>query len=43
MNRDFNAAINIKNRAVGYPVLKARGVRRNSGIVKREPRTIPNG
>ena len=30
-------------RAVGHPVLKARGVRRNTGTVKREAHTIPNG
>jgi putative transposase len=38
--RDHNAAINIKQRAVGHPVLKARGVRRNSGTVKREARPL---
>ncbi|WP_237397077.1 MULTISPECIES: transposase [unclassified Okeania] len=38
---DLNAAINIKNRAVGHSVLKACGVRRNSGTGKREAHTIP--
>ncbi|NEP77213.1 MAG: transposase [Okeania sp. SIO3B3] len=36
-----NAAINIKNRAVGHSVFKARGVRRNSGTEKREAYAIP--
>jgi putative transposase len=40
LDRDHNAAINIKNRAVGHPVLKARGVRRNSGTAKREARAL---
>jgi putative transposase len=40
LDRDHNAAINIKNRAVGHPVLKARGVRRNSGTAKREARPL---
>ena len=33
-DRDLNAAINIKNRAVGHSVLKARGVRRDTGTTK---------
>ncbi|NET41075.1 transposase [Okeania sp. SIO2B3] len=40
IDRDVNAAINIKNRAAGHPVLKARGVRCNSRTVKREAHTI---
>ena len=36
IDRDWNAAINIKNRAVGHSVLKARGVRRGTGTAKRE-------
>jgi putative transposase len=40
LDRDHNAAINIKQRAVGHPVLKARGVRRNSGTAKREARPL---
>jgi putative transposase len=40
LDRDHNAAINIKHRAVGHPVLKARGVRRNSGTAKREARPL---
>ena len=36
MCRDKNAARNIKHRAVGHSVLKARGVRRDTGIMKRE-------
>jgi putative transposase len=39
LDRDHNAAVNIKHRAVGHPVLKARGVRRNSGTAKREAYT----
>ncbi|NES69408.1 MAG: transposase [Okeania sp. SIO2D1] len=35
-----NAAINIKNRAVGHSVFKARGTRRNTGAAKREANTI---
>ncbi|NEQ74385.1 MAG: transposase [Okeania sp. SIO2C9] len=35
-----NAAINIKNRAVGHSVLKARGVRCSSRTTKREAHTI---
>ncbi|WP_375339978.1 zinc ribbon domain-containing protein [Okeania sp. KiyG1] len=35
-----NAAINIKNRAAGHSVLKARGARRNTGATKREAHTI---
>ncbi|NET11752.1 MAG: IS200/IS605 family element transposase accessory protein TnpB [Okeania sp. SIO1H6] len=34
IDRDLNAAINIKNRAAGHSVLKARGVRRNTGTTK---------
>ncbi len=41
INRDENAAINIKNRAVGHSVFKARGVRRDTGTTKREAHTIP--
>uniref|UniRef100_UPI001CCD8CAF RNA-guided endonuclease InsQ/TnpB family protein n=1 Tax=Oscillatoria salina TaxID=331517 RepID=UPI001CCD8CAF len=41
IDRDLNAAINIKNRAAGHSVLKARGVRRNSGTAKREAHAIP--
>jgi putative transposase len=40
LDRDHNAAVNIKHRAVGHPVLKARGVRRNSGTAKREARPL---
>ena len=40
IDRDLNAAINIKNRAAGHSVLKARGARRNGGAVKREAHTI---
>jgi putative transposase len=40
LDRDHNAAINIKHRAVGHPVLKARGVRRNSRTAKREARPL---
>ncbi|NET29484.1 MAG: transposase [Okeania sp. SIO1I7] len=40
IDRDWNAAINIKNRAVGHSVLKARGVRRGTGTAKREAHTI---
>ncbi len=43
IDRDLNAAINIKNRAAGHSVLKARGVRRNTGTVKREAYTILSG
>ena len=43
IDRDINAARNIKNRAVGHSVLKARGVRRNTGTAKREAHTIPSG
>jgi len=42
IDRDLNAAINIKNRAAGHPVLKARGVRCNSRTAKREAHTIAN-
>ena len=41
LDRELNAAINIKNRAVGHSVLKARGVRRDTGTLKREAHTIP--
>ncbi|MDY7005352.1 MAG: transposase [Cyanobacteriota bacterium] len=40
IDRDLNAAINIKNRAAGHSVLKARGVRRGTGTAKREAHTI---
>ena len=40
IDRDVNVAINIKNRAVGHSVLKARGVRRGTGTAKREAHTI---
>jgi putative transposase len=40
LDRDHNAAINIKQRAVGYPVLKARGVLSNSRTAKREARSL---
>ncbi|NET44808.1 transposase [Okeania sp. SIO2B3] len=40
IDRDLNAAINIKNRAVGHSVLKARGSRRNTGAANREAHTI---
>ncbi|MDY7007996.1 MAG: transposase [Cyanobacteriota bacterium] len=40
IDRDLNAAINIKNRAAGHPVLKARGARRDTGATKREAHTI---
>ncbi|NEN91877.1 MAG: IS200/IS605 family element transposase accessory protein TnpB [Okeania sp. SIO3H1] len=40
IDRDLNAAINIKNRAVGHSVLKARGARCNSRARKREAHTI---
>ncbi|MDY7004640.1 MAG: transposase [Cyanobacteriota bacterium] len=40
IDRDLNAAINIKNRAVGHSVLKARGVRCNGRTAKREAHTI---
>ncbi|NEO55690.1 MAG: IS200/IS605 family element transposase accessory protein TnpB [Okeania sp. SIO3B5] len=42
IDRDLNAAINIKNRAVGHSVLKARGARRDTGATKREAHTIPS-
>ncbi|MGD1804620.1 RNA-guided endonuclease InsQ/TnpB family protein [Dapis sp. BLCC M126] len=41
IGRDLNAAINIKNRAVGHSVLKARGVLCNSRTAKREAHAIP--
>ncbi|NEP82614.1 MAG: transposase [Okeania sp. SIO3B3] len=40
IDRDLNAAINIKNRAAGHSVLKARGAKRNTGAAKREAHTI---
>ncbi len=40
LDRDHNAAINIKHRAVGHPVLKARGVLSNSRTAKREARSL---
>ncbi|NES72690.1 MAG: transposase, partial [Okeania sp. SIO2D1] len=40
IDRDLNAAINIKNRAVGHSVLKARGARCNGRATKREAHTI---
>ncbi|NEP44045.1 MAG: transposase [Okeania sp. SIO2H7] len=40
IDRDLNAAINIKSRAVGHSVLKARGARRHTGATKREAHTI---
>ncbi|GGA33872.1 transposase [Okeania sp. KiyG1] len=40
IDRDWNAAINIKNRAVGHSVLKARGARCNGRAGKREADTI---
>ncbi|NEO58141.1 MAG: transposase [Okeania sp. SIO3B5] len=39
IDRDLNAAINIKNRAVGHSVFKARGARRDTGATKREAYT----
>ena len=41
IDRDLNAAINIKNRAVGHSVRSVRGVRRDTGTAKREAHTIP--
>ena len=41
IDRDVNAAINIKNRAAGHSVLKARGVRCNGRTAKREAHAIP--
>lgn len=43
LDRDHNAAINIRNRAVGHSVLKASGVRRNSGTMKEEARALSVG
>lgn len=40
LDRDQNAAINIKQRAVGHPVFKARGVPSNSRTAKREARSL---
>jgi len=40
LDRDHNAAINIKQRAVGHPVPKARGVLSNSRTEKREARSL---
>ncbi|GGA10590.1 zinc ribbon domain-containing protein [Okeania sp. KiyG1] len=39
IDRDLNAAINIKNRAAGHPVLKAREVRCSGRTAKREAHT----
>lgn len=41
LDRDVNAAINIKNLAVGRSVNKARGDRRDTGSAKREASAIP--
>lgn len=41
LDRDVNAAINIKKLALGHRVSKARGVRRDTGTMKREARSIP--
>jgi len=41
LDRDLNAAINIKNLAVGHSVGKARGVQRVAGTAKREAPAIP--
>ncbi len=41
IDHDLNAAVNIKNRAAGHSVLKARGARRDGGAVKRESHAIP--
>lgn len=41
LDRDVNAAINIKKLALGHRVSKARGVRRDTGTAKREARPIP--
>lgn len=43
LDRDHNAAINIRNRAAGHSVLKASGVRRNSGTAKEEARALSVG
>jgi putative transposase len=40
LDRDHNAAINIRNRAVGHSVLKACGVRCSSRTVKQEARAL---
>lgn len=40
LDRDYNAAINILNLAVGHSVSKACGVRRNSGTEKQEARAV---
>ncbi|NET15253.1 MAG: transposase [Okeania sp. SIO1H6] len=40
IDRDLNAAINIKNRAVGHSVLKACVARRDTGATKRKAHTI---
>lgn len=40
LDRDHNAAINIRNRAVGHSVLKASGVLSNSRTVKEEARAV---
>lgn len=41
LDRDVNAALNIKKLAQGHRVSKARGVRRDTGTTKREARSIP--
>jgi putative transposase len=41
LDRDINAAINIKKLALGHRVNKARGVRRNTGTMKREAVALP--
>ncbi len=43
LDRDLNAAINIRNLAVGHPVSKARGVRQEAGTAKREARALSAG
>lgn len=42
LDRDVNAAINIKKLALGHRVSKARGVRQDTGTVKREASAIPH-
>ncbi|WP_225912558.1 zinc ribbon domain-containing protein [Nostoc flagelliforme] len=39
--RDHNAARNIKYKAVGHPVFKARGVLTDRWTVKREAHAVP--
>jgi len=43
LDRDHNAAINIRNRAVGHSVLKASGVLCNSRTMKEEARVLSVG